>query len=805
MNCRLMSINKFLSISLFASLMLIYCSSSHAITTTDIFRPDAIKNNTDVSIYLLGLMFGSVDGVLHGMGSEIFGSMFYFYNVILMAIGGFVVLYTTLVSTLNTAQEGEFLGKKWNSVWIPIRSALGLALLLPKASGYSLIQIIFMFIIVHGVAAADSTWNAALKYVVGSGTIMPAPPDKSQIGPVIDLATNILRNEVCIYSYQTLNNKSSGVVTNLNLYAGFYQSPTQPNNDYVNPEVDFPVQLSLPLNTSLQPAFCGKMTWPNPLLTAAGDSPTLQAAKRRLAVAQRTALWQMVLDLQPIALQIAQDPVGADCQDSTDTNGTCLTATALEYAALDYMNLLKPALAEYQIAIGNVSTAAIQGAMDQGWVLAGAYYKTLAGINSGRADYTTQAQQVNITTNAYTAKGIAGAKTPPGVDPTIWKNVVYQVSGNITDDVANNAKDRLVGGANRATRAPSFDFANSVSAGFAQAMLGVMTGGMSAVGIFWKNSFESSNVDPIIAVMSFGQQCITLVTSIWLVVMVLIIVVAAISSFDSCESPTYWMFQAFMLWYVPVIFMIMSAIFIMGCVLSFYVPLIPYIIFLMGAMGWFISVIEAMIAAPLVALGIAHPEGNHEIVGRAEPAIMLAINAFLRPSFMIIGFVIGILLSYVGMQLLNFGFDPAVNGMGVAATNSMAGLFGVVALMIIYTAIVLQLINKAFSLINEIPNKVIRWIGGVAQNYGDAREELHAVEGAVQSGAQTYGKAVSDGAKTMMGEYARKFEIKKPGDKDNPEVQSLDGKGQAADGKDAKDAKGNQNLQGEEKIPPPML
>src|SRR5688572_4846657 len=101
------------------------------------FAPPA----TDFSVIFLGNLFGIVDGVLHGTGSQIMGSMFSVFNSAVLALGGIIIMYTLIVSTMNTAHEGQMLGQKWNSIWIPVRSTLGLALLIPKASGYCLMQI----------------------------------------------------------------------------------------------------------------------------------------------------------------------------------------------------------------------------------------------------------------------------------------------------------------------------------------------------------------------------------------------------------------------------------------------------------------------------------------------------------------------------------------------------------------------------------------------------------------------------------------------------------------------------------------
>ncbi|WED42440.1 type IVB secretion system protein DotA [Legionella cardiaca] len=163
----------------------------------------------DYSVVFLGNIFGIVDGVLHGTGSQIMGAMFGVFNSAVLALGGIVIMYTLIVSTMNTAHEGQMLGQKWSSIWVPMRSTLGLALLIPKGSGYCLMQIFVMWIVVQGVGAADKIWSAALSYLNRGGVII-----QTQMNPVTSLTAGtgneiasgagvILSGQVCMLGIQT--------------------------------------------------------------------------------------------------------------------------------------------------------------------------------------------------------------------------------------------------------------------------------------------------------------------------------------------------------------------------------------------------------------------------------------------------------------------------------------------------------------------------------------------------------------------------------------------------------------------------
>jgi defect-in-organelle-trafficking protein DotA len=160
---------------LFQVLIIFLPASAFAATSIN-FDPPA----SDVSVTFLTDIFGVVDGVLSGGGSQIMGSMFAIFNASVLALGGMILIYTTLVATLNTAGDGQVLGKSWSSIWIPVRTTIGLSLLFTYPSGYSVLQVFIMWIVVQGVGAADLIWNAALGYLQRGGVIVQPMPTQAE-------------------------------------------------------------------------------------------------------------------------------------------------------------------------------------------------------------------------------------------------------------------------------------------------------------------------------------------------------------------------------------------------------------------------------------------------------------------------------------------------------------------------------------------------------------------------------------------------------------------------------------------------
>ncbi|MCG7953336.1 MAG: hypothetical protein JAZ17_17370 [Candidatus Thiodiazotropha endolucinida] len=77
-----------------------------------------------------------------------------------------VIAYSMYVGVMNTASEGEVLGRRFSSIWLPIRSALAGILLLPAAAtndNLSVGQFLIGYAGYTGASAADYIWQKSYK------------------------------------------------------------------------------------------------------------------------------------------------------------------------------------------------------------------------------------------------------------------------------------------------------------------------------------------------------------------------------------------------------------------------------------------------------------------------------------------------------------------------------------------------------------------------------------------------------------------------------------------------------------------
>lgn len=239
---------------------------------------------------------------------------------------------------------------------------------------------------------------------------------------------------------------------------------------------------------------------------------------------------------------------------------------------------------------------------------------------------------------------------------------------------------------------------------------------------------------------------------------------------------------------LPMITPITLILLLNGVLLAYYIPLLPFMLFLFGTVTWFSFVIEGMVAGPLIALGVTHPEG-HDLMGKAEQTLMLLVSLFIRPTVMIFGLIAGLLLSYVGLEVLNATFGALLNG-ALSSSGSKqdtyyalfsSGLFSIsntgltataqvqnVAFILMYTFIIMSLMQQCFSLIYSLPSMVMMWIGGPHKE-GQEAQLVGEVKGNMSQTADRASSGVgsSASASSAFGSVVNSFKMNDDKNKDS--------------------------------------
>lgn len=745
---------------------------------------------TDVSVSLLGAAFG-VFGVLHGTGSQIIGKMFGVFNSVILCFSGILWSYVALVGTINTASEGEFLGRKWSSMWIPCRIMIGAVLLVPKATtGYSFIQVLVMYIVVQGVGAADKVWNAALNYMENNGTIVePVQSVRGGDGAadnsfLIDVSGKILKAETCMATlYNLLHNagiKTPSILDSLK------------TTDSVNGKfIEFPSKPSNPDYSAQYTGFCGKVSWEylyNPQKKDGFKEQLSTAAAERvvwslLPLAQTLAnviippktltssgTDQSIFPIDPHTQKDPRIPI-TPLPTSAKWDISLFSPSLLLNAASGYFAIIKPGL-RTQIALTQQATLAeskkfIQSAKEDGWIMAGSHYYQLAKLNAAIRNLGSALKVDPNKVSAYFSPDYTRLdnEIPVGHRESIYSfKTKLPKDGGLFDNYIKNELDKEKtkdpnSNPNLFIKSafPSFDSPSEehklimTPIKFIGNFLGPLLDPFKLETSRFQNMMIeqlAQNKDPIVALATIGNSLVEAVENVWLGVtkataamMVAGIAVGFVSGFWTPGAAVNIALAVISLLFcfMPLLVSWMTVNFTVGATLAYYVPLIPFFIFFFGAISWLVFVIEAVLAAPLIALGITHPEG-HDFLGKAEQAMMLLASVFLRPMLMIFGFIFGIILCTIAFGLFHYGYSIAIQAITdlnkdwliVLSMTVTTGMYGAMSMLIV---------TMSFSAANTISNKVLRWVGGSPDN--ESAQALAQIESGVHRNAEQLGSQAS--------------------------------------------------------------
>ena len=138
--------------------------------------------STDISTGLLSSLLGPnwwllATGQAPAGAGSILAHLFSIADIALLMYVSALLVYQATVGGMATAHEGTPLGRRYHSIWAPIRGPASFALLfpLPWAKGLALIQCIALLAVYWGIGVADDVWSGFVQEIPAmSGVIMPS-------------------------------------------------------------------------------------------------------------------------------------------------------------------------------------------------------------------------------------------------------------------------------------------------------------------------------------------------------------------------------------------------------------------------------------------------------------------------------------------------------------------------------------------------------------------------------------------------------------------------------------------------------
>ncbi len=642
---------------------------------------DFMPTGSDITVeYFLNSIFGSLVGL--GSGADPLADVISELNKVVLLVGGVLLAYGLVAGTMQTAHDGEVLGKRWSSMWVPIRTSLGIAAIVPLGSGYAAIQFVMMWLILQGVGAANIVWNA---YAASSDPLAEVAIMQSN-GKGAEIADIVLQQQLCtvVINGEVQRVKAAAEARGETSYSAeaFGQIAVDPLGNAVGQTMDNSFEKNTCGGFELQDAKLSA----NPLLQSwFGQTFDQTKFSGTMTSAHTTAFNTLSSDMYTVALKIYSGPFA-----SPET--APVLAQQIKTATDKYNGAIGDAARN---ALGSVSrnNDATRNAAVDGWGMAGAWYMKYVYVQNAINQEVSRYPTVTPPSVGAVPSEFRGALA----DFVSRYNAVRKYT-SYTNELGVEAMMRDEKSAN-VSKTKGEEDSSKISKYMNEKYGSVLSApnrylGQSMVG----------DKNPVLAAKDFGDYVFTTAT-------VGTFSLAVVSSIFPTSS---------MVMLTPLIFALSGSLIGFSSILAFYLPIAPFIIWFGVLIGWLVMVVEAVIAAPMWAIAHVHPDGDG-IAGRGGQGYSLILGLMLRPALAVVGLVAAMTLIIPVGQLFNRTYWAVFD---MSQGNSFQGLFAFAACISIFSVTYLAIINRMFALIHVIPDQILRWMGGPSSDLGSYAGDL---------------------------------------------------------------------------------
>lgn len=676
------------------------------------------SSGADKSLQFLGILFGDVGTILIPVdgASSIMGALFNIFNVVLLSMGSIVLTYVIWMSAIETAHEGQALGKKWSMAWVPLRAVLGVGLLLPTSSGYSFSQIIMMWIIMHGVHAANGIWGIVLENFELGAVYATDTEGDTEISGASTAAQGMFESLICMEMVrQNYTEATSGLGGDIELY-----------------EHRQAMVLGVPDNEH-HAEVCGGL---KPSRAPSDYDEDVWRAQQLAAASNVTGVLS---------------PYASEAVDGGNVSGSDVIMTARRTISAIISSTPK----------GDGDPVSLdtfkENAKQDGWLYVGSYYHKFSSWMEEFSPSNLAAP--SVIKPDYSELPFTEAQVKARFTAYLEESDLLSVDERPPTELDLSRTEGMSG-----ELAQFWD-----DAGLTDFFMGIATD--------FIDHLYNNDDDPIIGMQKLGTDLMITVEATFFVIVIAAFALLLIVGSSALFLPIVWMLSAVFSILMPLLTIFITTLWGAGVMLGIYVPLIPFLVFTFTAFTWFIYAVEAMVAAPVAALGMTNPSAEN--FGNIQPVMLLTLNLFLRPSLMVIGFIAAERILKVIVYMINFGYAATLE-----ASLTGIGLFGAVVLVVLYCGIAVIAVKECFSLIHILPDKVIRWIGGQIEKGGNVDENVGQAKSYLDKGADA-GASVMKGVVAAATAQQGGAPDDKSSDDKKEEEEGGDGEGEGEEGGEA--------------------
>jgi conjugal transfer/type IV secretion protein DotA/TraY len=723
MKSRIMSTFALFSISIIATLIPDVAIAAEAWTMEE-----------DYSFKSLRYIFGDIVNVLTGEPTpdrpdSMLGAISEVYNSAMMTLTFIIFSYNGLSGLFSSAEQGVFLGKNVSSTFAPLRTAMSFAFIVPFKAGYSAMQIFVLMVAGQGINLGSAMSTAAIDYIETTGSLYPPP----YIIDVDEMAKNLLISNICQLAVNRLTDHNN-IIKVSEMDDVWFENIHY--SDGINEEISDDEGIgkvpkrSWYLRFDSKYSFYSVETWG---LFGSAESfgnnacgslevkfPTIQSDSPSFPPFQvfSDKYIEQVKELDYAMATLAVDIMRADVEEDVVPVNPSAVIDAVSNFKTEHMknirifseDIMKYRKQEWDEGEGDAPNVLGEGVRQAGWMALFSFYWDFITLNK-ETHYIINSAPYYTSPNTEVME-VEGINSTVGLLDKYLKTMDQKLGNGV---IVNAEKvEKLQNGDEWNTLTGEYQLMNV----YAEILL--------------------NHPDPIIAISTYAQNLlgfyqVLIISKIKLELQLKVVndTLEAVSS--TGQSAGIFGIKAVAVskamqivsnlaintlsWLLKLLIASFFILLPFLLLLAYYIPLIPFIYGMYGALGWMVLVLESMAAAPLWAAGHAFTEGEGFVGQRAQQGYMIILNVFTRPALMVFGFFASMMLLIPISKLLYTLFGPAI--MSISGDSLFSIIFETIAYIGILTVLYFQLCSRCFKVIIDIPNNVSKFIGGSDQQLGE--------------------------------------------------------------------------------------
>jgi conjugal transfer/type IV secretion protein DotA/TraY len=695
-----------------------------------------------------------------------------YYSDAILIVAAFILFYHLASMIVETAHHGVVMGKRANQIWAPIRLVVAIGLLVPISSGLNAGQYIVVQIAEWGSNLASETWSVFLQALVNENNnpaTVTAPYVRSLIGDAAMM-------EGCTYAYNGYSTSQATALGGTTSAVTITDPPSPVPNPVDSTSSKYSYQPPIPPGMSTEQDVCGYFVTPG---SPVANNPNPTAYEQQLAAAQTAVTSAFVSTLSSVQQYAGKAGIGQFMPPSaTGTSDQPVQPnTGFETLVNGFQTQVQTQITNLTQSQSGYMQQIATTSSDQGWVSAGAWFNTIARMEGEISDVAHDLLPVATPPDVKNISGRFEPSTPAyealAVMPPFenWLRMEDPSSFNGSPSqggqLALAAADQVAGSSNNSSDGHFMDKIFELVDALAQ-MNGVWQAPNSQISNgpqYFTLGVQFTSANPLAEIAVLGHDNINTAYDLLDISFALMGMsgtgglAKAIQDLSAVAGGAGGLLSGILAGIArggaaaagtlgSVLGTISIVFFTAGFMLAYFLPLIPFMKFLFGILSWFLSLLESIIAVPLIALAHLNPGGEGLPGDNGKTAYYFVFNLFLRPVLMVFGLICGLLLFYLAASAMNLMYLVAVVGTGGVSHGHIT--LARIVYSILYVVLLYFSANNVFKLIDWLPEHCIKWMGTQGLHHAPMGDPTD-IAGYMGAAAGYVDQQIVGGASKLMG------------------------------------------------------